>query len=486
MNRAHISLPVLLVGLVVTGCVAIPPITSNPSSSIRTLAVLPLINNTNDVDGPKYVQDALAAELPKHYYLVKPNAEVAQVLKDQLGVTLGAQLDMATPQKLGEVLGVDGVIYGAVDDFSHSVTGVYNVKRVRLRVKLVNCKTGETLWKNGAGVKSASGAGGLSSLASVGSDASDKSENDNLKPLMGDQVGAPWQTLQDSSWQRFQDSAGGGALSGIGMSMASGAIEKVASKALSVPLKQETEAAVRMVLNGYYHDGGMSTRSAPFGSMIPSGSAGSIQEVYAAIPGLPIIPYDLIAGTMFNYAFNVHGYWLGRNYKLGEWTRWQVTSKEEKHTHEMEKAYLKKEADGKEWWRVATVNNGDGATFEGQFAAGLAEMLRLRGRFSANEQPTEFPVNKGKVYQPAKHVEAASLKNVQVKKETITVPAGTFKADHYVYSPSPSEVSEWWLSDQVPGGAVKYSFREGKDAPNSYEMVLEKFGQNATTVLSSY
>lgn len=102
---------------------------------------------------------------------------------------------------------------------------------------------------------------------------------------------------------------------------------------------------------------------------------------------------------MFNYAFNVHGYWLGRNYKPGEWTRWQVMSKEEKHTHEMEKAYLKKEADGKEWWCVAYVDNGDGATFEGQFAAGLAEMLRLHGRFSANEQPTEFPVTKGKVYQ---------------------------------------------------------------------------------------
>lgn len=482
MNRAHISLPVLLVGLVVTGCVAIPPIPSNPSSSIRTLAVLPLINNTNDVDGPKYVQDALATELPKHYYVVKPNAEVAQVLKDRMGVTLGAQLDMATPQKLGEALGVDGVIYGAVDDFSHNVTGVYNVKRVRLRVKLVNCKTGETLWKNGAGVKSASGAGGLSSLASMGSAASDMSDNDNLKPLMGDPVGAPWQTLQDSAWQSLSDSAGGG----IVTSMAAGAIEKVASKALSVPLKQETESAVQMVLNGYYHDGGLFRPVAPFGSMIPSGSAGSVQEVYAAIPGLPIIPYDLIAGTMFNYAFNVHGYWVGRNYKPGEWTRWQVTSKEEKPTHVMEKAYLKKEADGKEWWRVAYVDNGDGATFEGQFAASLAEMLRLRGRFSANEQPTEIPVTKGKVYQPAKHVEAASLKNVQVKKETITVPAGTFKADHYVYSPSLSEVSEWWLSDQVPGGAVKYSFREGKDAPNSYEMVLEKFGQNATTVLSSY
>jgi hypothetical protein len=477
MNAPRQSTFGLLVvaGLALSACVQIPTIATNPASPIRTLAVLPLVNNTNDVDAPKYVQDALAAALPKHYYIVKPNAEVAQVLKDRMGVTLGAQLDMATPQKLSEALGVDGLIYGAVDDFSHNVTGVYNVKRVRLRAKLVNGKTGETLWKNGAGAKAASGAGGLGSLASMGSSASDRSESDTLKPLFGDQVGAPWQTLEDSG-------GGGGGLTGIGMSMAAGLIEKVASKALSVPLKHETEAAVQMVLNGYYQESLFALK--PYGSMIPSGSAATVQEVAAAV--LPIIPYDMIAGNMFNYAFNVHGYWLGRHYKPGEWTRWQVSSKDDKDLHQMEKAYLKKETDGKEWWRVAYVDKEDGATFEGQFASGLGEMLRLRGRFSANEQPQEFPVTQGKVYKPAKHVDAAGMKGIQSKKETITVPAGTFATTHYTYSPAPSEISEWWLSDQVPGGAVKYSFREGKDSPNHFEMVLQKFGQGATTVLSSY
>lgn len=467
-------LAVLVLCILMSACVSLPTISPNPSSPIKTVAVLPLVNNTNDVDGPKYVQDALAAELPKHYYVVKPNAEVAQVLKDRMGITLGAQLDMATPKKLGEVLGVDGLIYGALDDFSHNVTGVYNVKRVRLRVKLVNCKTGETLWKNGAGVKSASGAGGLGAVASLGSSASDKAEGEALKPLFGDEVGAPWQTLEESGRE--------GGLSGIGMSMAAGLAEKVASKALSVPLKAETEMAVKMVLNGYYHDGGLFSPSKPYGSMIPSGSAGSVQEVYAGIPG-----FDMIAGAMFNYAFNVHGYWLGdKTYRPGEWTRWQVTARGEKEKHEMEKAFLKRESDGKEWWRVAYVEKGDGTTFEAQFAAGPAEMLRLRGRLSAGEPPTEFPVSTGHVYQKPKVIAGEGLKSAFVRKESVTVPAGTFTCNYYVHSPTPTEVSEWWVSDQVPGGLVKYLFREGKGAPPSYEMALVKFGQNATTVLSSY
>lgn len=463
-----------------TACVTIPPINPNPSSPIKTIAVLPLINNTNDVEGPNFLREAIAKELPKHYYVVKPNAEVTQILKDRMGITLGSQLDMAPPKKLGETLGVDGVIIGALDDFSHNVTGVYNVKRVRLRAKLVDAKTGETVWKNGVGVKSAASAGGLKAIASLGSSFQDKQESEELKPLLGDSIGAPWQTLAEES--------GGGGMSGIGAAMAMGILEKVASKVMGSPLQREMDVAVRTILNGYYHDGGGFSQMQPYGAGIPSGSAGSVQEVYAvALPGMALPGFDMIAGAMFTYAFNVHGYWLGdKTYRPGEWTRWQVVSKDDKDRHEMEKAFLKREGDGKEWWRVAYVEKSDGTTFEAQFAAGPAEMLRLRGRLAAGEPPTEFPVTKGHVYEKPKPVAGENLKSAFVRKETITVQGGKFKCDYYVYSPTPSEVSEWWISDQVPGGIVKYLFREGKGAQPSYEMTLVKFGQNATTVLNSY
>jgi hypothetical protein len=90
------------------------------------------------------------------------------------------------------------------------------------------------------------------------------------------------------------------------------------------------------------------------------------------------------------------------------------------------------------------------------------------------------------VYQKPKKIVGDELQRLFVRSESVTVPAGTFSCRYYVYSPTPSEILEWWISDQVPGGIVKFVFREGKGAPPGVEMVLVKFGQNAKTVLSSY
>jgi hypothetical protein len=467
----------------ISACVSLPTISPNPANPIKTIAVLPLVNNTNDVDGPRYVREELAKELPSHYYVVRPIAEVDQILKDRMGITLGSQLDMTTPKQLGEVLGVDGVLYGALDDFSHTVTGVYNVKRVRLRVKLVNCTTGETVWKNGIGVKSTASAGLVGGVASLGSSLQDRQESEEAKPLFGDSIAAPWHTLPEESNRGFVEG------------LAVGLAEKVASKALGVPLKRETVAAVKTVLNGYFHDGGWFSPMVPYGQGIPPGSAGSVQEVYRKSPGLPggemlAGPMvDTLAAPMFAYAFSAHGYWLGSDaYRPGEWTRWRVVvhAGQEQWQHELEKAYLKKEPDGKEWWRVAYVDNDGGAVFEALFTSGLAEMIRLRGRVNPEAPPMEFPVTSSRVYQKPKKIVGDELQRLFVRSESVTVPAGTFSCRYYVYSPTPSEILEWWISDQVPGGIVKFVFREGKGAPPGVEMVLVKFGQNAKTVLSSY
>lgn len=45
---------------VTTACApTLPQITRDPSNPIRTVAVLPLVNHTNDVEGPAYVRDLL-------------------------------------------------------------------------------------------------------------------------------------------------------------------------------------------------------------------------------------------------------------------------------------------------------------------------------------------------------------------------------------------------------------------------------------------
>jgi hypothetical protein len=234
MRTREILVPCLtLIGCSMTACLSLP-VAPNVSNPIRQVAVLPLVNNTNDVEGPSVVRTRVADEVTRHAYVVKPQAEVDQMLKDQMGITLGSQLDMTTPQKLGEVLGVDGVIYGSLEDFSHNVSGVANVKRVRIRTKLVNCKTGETVWSDGLGIRNVSGMM-ASSAKLVPNNESD------LPPLFGTPIKAKWVDYASAS------SAGGGGLLG---SAVAGFGEKIATRAFKVPLYEETTAAVTGVLKG--------------------------------------------------------------------------------------------------------------------------------------------------------------------------------------------------------------------------------------------
>lgn len=271
MNHVRFGLLALAV-LLVTACApTLPQITRNQANPIRTVAVLPLVNNSNDVEAPAYVRDLFVAELGQFFYVVKPVAEVDRLLKDQMGVTLGSQLDMATPKQLGEVLGVDGVFYGALEDFGQKTTGVYNVRRVRVRSKLVHCKTGETVWKNGVGVKQGMQSGGsmlssvpfvglaFSAAGSISSMASRASDTEaDLPPLLGEPVAAPWHELPEQS-------------ASVEMNLISGLVGQAVEKAMKSPLNMEALTAVSILLKGYYYPGGAEYQT--YGTMLVGGPA---------------------------------------------------------------------------------------------------------------------------------------------------------------------------------------------------------------------
>src|SRR3990167_7602507 len=131
-----------------------PMMPADPNNPIKTVAVLPMVNNTNDVEAPEKVREMFVAKLPERCYIFKPISETNQILKDELGITLGSQLDMTNPQELGKKLGVDAVIYGTLFNFEEKTTGVLNIRRVKAGFKLVDIKTGQVVWGRGQGIKS--------------------------------------------------------------------------------------------------------------------------------------------------------------------------------------------------------------------------------------------------------------------------------------------------------------------------------------------
>lgn len=135
-----------------SSCTTFPERKVKPVKPDYTVAVLPLYNVTNDIDGPVLVRRVFDKKLQK-YYKTKPLNEVDELLRDQMGITLGGQLEMTTAQKLGEVLGVDAVIYGYLLNFDDIKTVAYNVRKVRAGFKMVDTKSGRTIWARGGGVK---------------------------------------------------------------------------------------------------------------------------------------------------------------------------------------------------------------------------------------------------------------------------------------------------------------------------------------------
>ncbi|HEX9022001.1 MAG TPA: GNA1162 family protein [Nitrospirota bacterium] len=194
------------------------------------MAVLPFRNDTADVDGPDMMRNKMVHALENRSYVVKDLKETDQILRDRMGITLGGQLDMITAQKLGETLGVEGVLYGTLMDFDETTTGAVNIRKVRGKFKLVSAMTGQTLWEQGLGVRSEmmmqSAAGAAAAIVSRAADARDKE--------------APWVTIGSITTGSNK----------LGESLAIGLGTRLISKAIGKQLDYEsTELARRITQN---------------------------------------------------------------------------------------------------------------------------------------------------------------------------------------------------------------------------------------------
>ena len=246
MNK-HLRWSMLLIvaaaAVVFSGCV-IPhaPLPTDPSNPLKVVAVLPMKNDTNDVDGPNIVREKMAEALKKRSYVVMDIKESDQILRDRMGITLGGQLSLTTPQKLGETLGVQGVLYGELMDFDETITGLYNAKKVRGMFNLVNTATGQPIWSRGLGVKTEQGTSSTASgLVKLGARAADAREKD-----------APWVLLQSTTTNQ---SAGQSLGMGLGLSLL--------TKAVGKHLDYESTQLARMVTDNLAWGPGTGAAPAP-------------------------------------------------------------------------------------------------------------------------------------------------------------------------------------------------------------------------------
>ncbi|MBI4402246.1 MAG: DUF799 family lipoprotein [Nitrospirae bacterium] len=268
-------LPAVLAACAPHRALRYPTVPPDPSNPIKTVAVLPIINNTNDVDAPGYIREELVARMQALQYAVKPTAHTDQLLRDRMGITLGAQLDMTTPQQVGRVLGVDGVVYGVLDDFSTTLTGVLTEKKVRARFALVKTTDGAQFWANGAGVIGRiKVSGGVTGKVATGLEAGSRvqaaketaqeakkaagGEATRMLPGGLDGIATPWITLPSveiggekaGRKGKREKKGGGGDSEGekVVEGMLLGLGEKLVEKAVGRPLFQEVRLMMDLIV----------------------------------------------------------------------------------------------------------------------------------------------------------------------------------------------------------------------------------------------
>lgn len=115
---------------------------------LRLLAVLPLDNETIDLDGPPAVRKELARGLSRRGYRLLPTAEVDRVLKEDFGITDGGQLGSVRPQALADALGADGLVYGTLQRFEYLNFGFFLKREVAARVRLLEGASGKVVWED--------------------------------------------------------------------------------------------------------------------------------------------------------------------------------------------------------------------------------------------------------------------------------------------------------------------------------------------------
>lgn len=194
----------------------------------------------------------------------------------------------------------------------------------------------------------------------------------------------------------------------------------------------------------------------------------------------------LQAQVIFSYAFSVGGLWISENdYQPGQWTKFEMTEPDDNTTSVIERAFLKRTDDGKEWWRISLTEEGDSWVYEGLLSPDSSTMVRLRGK-DPNGNEGEIPLSENSVYSEPSKMSQESIDGATVGQQTISTPAGTYQTDHVVFVATTGEGKvDWWITNEVPGGVVKYQYLDNEDNI-AWTSTLTATGNNATTVLNSY
>jgi hypothetical protein len=149
----------LLAVIAVTGCASKPYDYANfRAHPPRSILVLPPINESTDTRGTYGYLSTVSWPLAEMGYYVYPVAVVDEYMKEN-GLPTAGEMQQVSLKKIGEVFGADAVLYVTVKQYGSKYQVITSTVMVSAEGKLVDVRTGLTLWEGTAIVQQSSSSG---------------------------------------------------------------------------------------------------------------------------------------------------------------------------------------------------------------------------------------------------------------------------------------------------------------------------------------
>ena len=137
-----------------TACVSKPArqmdYTAFRNSKPSTILVLPPVNDTTDVGASYSMLSQMTMPLAEGGYYVVPVAEMEETFKHN-GLTNANDIQNVAPDKLRSIFGADAALYTKISQYGSKYMVIDSTTAVTASAKLVDLRSGDTLWSGAAG-----------------------------------------------------------------------------------------------------------------------------------------------------------------------------------------------------------------------------------------------------------------------------------------------------------------------------------------------
>ncbi len=149
-SRAARPLLVAVLALIVSGCATTrvdKDYSAWAAADPRSILIVPVVNNTVDVDAAAYFLSTIPIPVAERGYYVFPVNVVKRLLEDD-GLADPFLVHGADPMRLAALFGSDAVLYVSIERWDAKYMLLATQVTVAMAYVLKDGKTGETLWQD--------------------------------------------------------------------------------------------------------------------------------------------------------------------------------------------------------------------------------------------------------------------------------------------------------------------------------------------------